>query len=130
MAKKETLTQTVWVKIPYTNEQKIEFADAMVQADSMINDKHDELKAIQDDYKEQIKVLEVAFHDAALKYKKGYDEVKKDCIPTYEGNIVRYADKDTGEIVEEREMTEAEQLRLSAKLIDAEEVIRQSHKEE
>ena len=43
---------------------------------------------------------------------------------------MKYVDKETGEILEERSMTQDEQLRLSDVRIDAEDIIRQARKEE
>jgi hypothetical protein len=46
------------------------------------------------------------------------------CRVTYDKNVAIFTDKETGEIVEKREMTEEEQLKLTSEWRDAEEVIR------
>jgi len=46
------------------------------------------------------------------------------CTVKYDGKIATFANKETGEIVEKRELTEEEQLRLASQWHDAEEVIR------
>ena len=120
----QQLTQTVWIKKPFTVEQKIELGKVMADADGEMNAKAEELKEIRDAFKDGIDELADKLHDAAKKLRQGYEEIRKECVATYEGTIVRFADKDTGEIVEEREMTEDEQMRLSGQMVDAEQVIR------
>lgn len=48
----------------------------------------------------------------------------------YEKGIVKFLDKETGEIIEERPMTQDEQLRLNSIATDAEKIIRQARQEE
>jgi hypothetical protein len=133
----QTLTQTIWIKKQYTDEQKLTLGNLMAEAVKMIIGKEAELEALKEEYKEagdKIKDTISGFHsdlrDAALKLRNGYEEVQRECVISYEGNIIKFADKDTGEIVEEREMTEAEQMRLSGNMVDAEDIIRQARKED
>ena len=108
----------------------------MAEAEGRLSVKADELEAEAAAFKETKKLLEgemssiqMELHDHAKKFRDGYEEVKMDCFVSYNGNEVTFTDKD-GVIVEQREMTEAEQLKLSGKLIDAEDVIRQARKED
>jgi hypothetical protein len=49
------------------------------------------------------------------------------CIVKYSGKIAIFTDKQTGEIIEKRELTEEEQLRLASQWKDAEEIIREDN---
>ena len=125
------MTHTVWVKKPLTADEKIELGSKMADADERLSAKSDELDAETDAFKDtrkrlegEMSVIQSELHDHAMKFRRGHEEIRKECVATYEGTIVRFADKDTGEIVEEREMTEDEQMRLSGQMVDAEQVIR------
>jgi hypothetical protein len=133
----EAMTHVVWVKKPLTPEQKIELGQKMADADERLSAKSDELEAITDTFKETRKQLEGEMsaiqdelHAHATSFRRGYEELRRECVATYEGTKVSFADKDTGEIVEEREMTEAEQMRLSGNMVDAEDIIRKAREEE
>lgn len=136
--KKQPLTQMVWVKKLFTDEQKIELGKQMADAEERLSAKSEELDAEADAFKETKKRLEgemsgiqTELHDHAKMFRQGYNEVQVDCFVTYyDDKMVRFTDKVTGEVVEEREMTEAEQLRLSGKMVDAEQVIREASKED
>lgn len=131
------LTEFIWIKKPFTPEQKIELGQKMADADERLSGKEAELDAAADAFKETKKQLEgemVAIqselHDRAREFRRGYEEVKTECTVKYEGNRKLSYDKDSGELVEDREMTEAEQLRLSGKMIDAEVVIQHADDED
>ena len=129
----QPLTQIIFVKKPFTDEQKIELGKQMADAEERLSAKSDELDAEADAFKETKKRLEgemsaiqMELHDHASMFRQGYESVQAECFVTYDGTIVKFTDKTTGEVVEEREMTEAEQLRLSGKMVDAENVIREA----
>lgn len=133
--KEQQLTQTIWVKKPYSPEQKIELGRQMADADERLAKKEGELDAETDAFKETRKQLEgemsaiqLELRNHARMFRQGYEEVKKDCLVKYDGTRAMFYDKDSGELVEDREMTEAEQLRLSGKAVDAEDVIREARK--
>jgi hypothetical protein len=48
----------------------------------------------------------------------------------YEDGVVKYIDRDTGELLETRPLSSEEQLNLSGTRIDAEQIIRQAREEE
>ena len=132
-AKAEPLTQSIFVKKLFTDEQKIELGKQMADAEERLFAKSEELDAEADAFKETKKRLEgemsaiqAELHDHAKMFRQGYESVQAECFVTYDGTIVKFTDKTTGEVVEEREMTEAEQLRLSGKMVDAENVIREA----
>jgi len=64
------------------------------------------------------------------KYHNGFEVKNVECKATYLDGEVTFTDALTGEIVEQRAMTEEEQLQLSEGRIDAEDIIRQASKEE
>lgn len=131
------LTQVIWVKRDFTDEEKIELGRQMADADERLSAKSDELDAEADAFKETRKRLEgemsaiqLELHDHAKMFRRGYEEIRKECTVKYDGNRAMFYDKDTGELVEDRELTEAEQMRLSGKAVDAEDVIREARKED
>ena len=133
----EAMTHSVWVKKALTDEQKIELGQKMADADERLSEKSDELADEAEAFKDTRKRLEgemtaiqSELHDHAKLFRQGYEEIRKECVATYEGTKVTFADKDTGEIVEEREMTEAEQMRLSGNMVDAEDIIRKAREED
>jgi hypothetical protein len=126
----DEMTLSTWIKIPYTDGEKIDLANQIVEAEASIIGTTEELKGIQDEYKDKIKGFQVELHECASKYRKGYEEVQKECFVKYDGDKAIFTDKETGEILEERELTEAEQMRLSGKIVDAEDVIRQASEED
>ena len=133
----QPLAQTIWVKVPFTDEQKITLGNLMAEAVKMIIGKEAELESLKEEFKEaadevkeSIGGFESDLRTAALKLRNGFEEVKKECVVRYEDNVAKYYDKDTGVLVDEHEMTEAEQMRLSGKMVDAETVIREANKED
>jgi hypothetical protein len=133
----QPLAQTIWVKVPFTDEQKITLGSLMAEAVKMIIGKEAELEVLKeqfkeaaDEIKESIGGFDSDLRTAALKLRNGFEEVKKECIVRYEDNVAKYYDKDTGVLVDEHEMTEAEQLRLSGRMVDADAVIRAESEED
>ena len=133
----QPLAQTIWVKVPFTDEQKITLGNLMAESVKMIIGKEAELESLKEEFKEaadevkeSIGGFESDLRTAALKLRNGFEEVKKECVVRYEDNVAKYYDKDNGILVEEHEMTEAEQMRLSGKMVDAEQIIRGASEED
>jgi hypothetical protein len=133
----QPLAQIVWVKVYFTDQQKMELGNLMAEAVKMIMGKEAELEELKEQYKEaadQIKEsiggYDSDLRAAAQKLRNGYEEIQKECVVKYENNMAKYYDKDTGAFIEEHEITEAEQLRLSGKLVDAETIIREASEED
>lgn len=63
-------------------------------------------------------------HNCAEKLRSGYEMRKRECDLRYESGLAKYFDRATGEMLEERPLTPTEQLKLSGKWVDAEQVIR------
>ena len=83
-----------------------------------------------EEIKAEIAEQEGIMNKCAEKLRSGYEMRSRQCNVTYDKNIVKYIDKETGEVLEERPMTEDEQLRLTGQRIDAEQIIRQAREEE
>lgn len=135
--KDEPITQIVSIKKLYSDEQKIELGKQMADAEERLSAKQEELDGEADAFKETKKRLEGEMamiqdelHNRARMFRQGYEEIPTECIVCYNGTRVSYTDKETGEIVEEREMTETEQLHLSGQMVDAEDIIREAREEE
>ncbi len=124
------ITETIWVKHTLTGDEIVALAQNMARAESSISEKADQLKSVTTTIKAEIATQEGILHNCAEKLRSGYEMRPRDCIVTYDKNIATYTDKETGEILESRPMTQDEQMRLSGKRIDAEQIIRESSKEE
>src|SRR4030042_535989 len=118
----QPLTEMKWVKVPLTDEEKIVLATSMADAEARITGKNIELEDEAEAFKTTKKQLEgeistfsMELHTHAENYRKGYTEVKKECFVTYDGNRIIFTEKGTGEIVEERDMTETEQIKMARK---------------
>lgn len=133
----QLITEFVWVKKEFTPEQKIELGEKMADADERLSGKEAELDSATEAFKDRRKTLESEMttisqelHEHARKFRQGYEEIHVECTVKYEGNRKLSYAKDTGALVEDREMTEAEQMRLSGNMVDAEAVIREARKED
>ncbi len=126
----EGFTETVWIRHVLTNDEVLELAQRMAMAESSINEKADQLKSVSTTIKAEIATQEGILHSSAEKLRSGYEMRPRDAVVTYDKGIVKYVDKDTGEIFEERPMTQEEQLRLNSKAPGAEEVPSQEKSEE
>ena len=126
----ENLTETIWTKHVFSGDEVLELGQKMARAESIISEKADQLKSVTTAIKAEIASHEAILHACAEKLRTGYEMRPKDVDISYEKGIVKYVDKETGEILEERPMTQDEQLRLSGKRIDAEDIIREASEEE
>jgi len=118
------LTKTLWQRHTLTEKERLQLGAQMAQAEAMIRGKQDELKSITDSLKADISAQVAIMHSCAEKLRSGFSELPKECDVAYAKGMVKYVDKDTGEILEERPMTEEEQLQLSEHREDAESAIR------
>lgn len=126
----DSLTETIWTKHTFTGEEVMDLGQKMARAEATISEKADQLKSVSTSIKAEIATHEGVLHTCAEKLRSGYEMRPKDVDLEYEKGIVKYVDKETGEIIEERPMTQEEQLRLSGKRIDAEDIIREASEEE
>jgi hypothetical protein len=63
-------------------------------------------------------------------YKAGSIPVNVECSVVYNGGMTKYYSTESGELVEEHQTSEEEQLMLTGNRTDAEKIIRQASKEE
>lgn len=117
----QSLTETIWVKHVLSNDEVVELAQRMARAESAINEKLDQLKSVSTAIKAEIVTQEGILHSCAEKLRSGYEMRPREAGVDYAKGIVKYVDKETGEILEERPMTQEEQLRLSGVKIGNEE---------
>ncbi len=124
----ENLTETIYIKHIFAGEEVMELARKMAGAEATISRKMEELKSVSTTIKADIAIQEGILHSSAEKLRSGYEMRPKEADVKYEKGVIKYVDKDTGEILEERPMTQDEQLRLSGTRTDAEQIIRESSK--
>jgi uncharacterized FlaG/YvyC family protein len=121
---KEVISHVIEVKRKYTDKELLEFGRKFADSMGTIFDKQAELKEFSTDIKATIQALEQVINNCAEQIKKGYEMTSVDCFVSYNEKIATFTNKITGEIIETREMTEEEQLRLSGKWVDADQLIR------
>jgi hypothetical protein len=124
------ILETLWLKHTLTADENLALAQSMARAEAVINEKADELKSVSTTIKAEIATQEGILHSCAEKLRSGYEMRQRQCRVTYDKGIIKYVDKDTGEILEERPMTQDEQLRLTGNRVDAETIIRQASEED
>jgi hypothetical protein len=125
-----SLTQTIYVKYTFTDKESLDLSRKMARAEAAINEKMDELKSVSTTIKADIAVQEGILHSCAEKLRSGYEMRPREAELKYEKGVVKFIDKETGEVLEERPMTQDEQLGLTSKRTDAETIIRQARQEE
>lgn len=128
----ELLTDTIWDKYEFTDEENTELAQQMARAEAVISEKSDDLRAVTAAIKAEITTQEGILHSCAEKLRSGYEMRQKvvDLRYDYGNGVVQYIDKESGEILKERPMTKDEQLRLTEQTTDAEDIVRQASQEE
>jgi hypothetical protein len=124
MAKEDLLTETRHIKRVFTSEERDEFLRQMFRLRDDVGEREDELEAFKTTKKAEIAVLEAEVGVIENNLRNGYEQVPVQCIVKYENNKAIYIQKSTGEFVEERPMTEREQLNLAGGFTDAEQIIR------
>lgn len=126
----DPMMQILQVKRPYEDKEMIEYSHNIADALGVITEKELELKEFASEIKSAIAEQDDIVTACAVKIRMGYEMIPVECVVTYDKNIVTFVSKETGEIVEQREITEEEQMRLTSKWVDAEQVIRESSEEE
>jgi hypothetical protein len=76
--------------------------------------------------KESIELQSDIINMSLAHYKLGYVPENVECSVVYDKGMATYYDCKNGEKVDERPIDEKEQLQLSNRLIDAEDIIRES----
>lgn len=127
---KDPLTQTIDVKRDYTDKEIAEFGRIMAESYGVIARKQEELKEFSTVIKAAIEEEQNTIGANAVKIREGYERVPVVCSVVYENGQATFTNKQTGEIVLQRPITEEEQLRMSTGWKDAEEVIREDSEKE
>jgi hypothetical protein len=124
MAVSENLTQRIEIKKPLTADEKDNLLKKISDARSIIETETDELKIHRESVKDTCDAQDDIITNCVEVYRKGYNSKLAECSVKYKDNEATFTDMATGEIVDQRPMTEAEQLRLTSNFIDAEKIIR------
>jgi CHASE3 domain sensor protein len=130
--KEVPISRNVEIKTPLTLDKKDELLRKISDAYKVIAEKDSEIESHKDfikDLKEQIDAEVSKVKLVIAVYDKGFESRMVECVAEYKDGRAKFTDVHTGEIVEDREMTEAEQLQLSNGWIDAENIIRADNEE-
>jgi hypothetical protein len=126
---KAPMTTNIQAKRPISDTEKNELLAKIVESDAIITDLVLELKEYTTKKKDSIEQERMNISRCCQLARDGFENVTYECTVDYANNITKFTDIHTGEIVEEHPTTEEEQLRLSGKVIDAEDIIREDSKE-
>ena len=109
--------ETIYLRHPFTQEEKLKLGEDMAKAAAMMKEKQDELKASQSNYKATIDLEAAKVNLCATKIQNGYEERHYLCNVSYDHkkHEINYIDHETGEIMQTRPMTKDEQLKLESK---------------
>jgi len=129
MVKAESITTNIQVKRSINTKEKGELLAKIVESDAIITNLIAELKEYTFAKKESIETEREIISRCCQLARDGFENVTHECTVDYANNISKFTDIHTGEIVEEHSTTDEEQLHLSTKWKDAEEIIREDTKE-
>jgi len=120
------ITENHFVKHEFTEKELLELSMKMARAEQTIREKEDEMKSFTTTKKAEIAEQDGIIHTCAEQIRSGYRMVMKECSLRYiESNgTVEVVDIESGEVIETRPITKDEQLRLTGKVVDAEDIIR------
>ncbi len=127
------MTHNLEIRHTYTPEEITARAKQLSEEFAIVDAKISELEALKarfkndkDELDDQIGSQQVLIRELIECLAQGFEVTTKECSVKYEnGETISY-DKDTGEELERRPMTEGEQTRLTEHRIDAEDLIRQA----
>jgi hypothetical protein len=122
---KESITTNIQVKRPISSKEKNELLTKIVESDAIITDLVIELKEYTTAKKESIEQERMTISRCCQLARDGFENVTHECTVDYSDGMTKFTDIHTGEMVEEHKTTEEEQLRLSGKWVDANEIIKQ-----
>ena len=119
-----TITEKIQIKKPLNEGQKDELLKQICFDYEEIDRLKADLKEYTEDIKGQIEEKQDDVRMALGSYKQGGVFENIDCFVKYENSKTQYISVLTGEVVEEHETTEGEQLKITEHRIDAEDIIR------
>lgn len=124
----EKITKVIQVKKPLSPETKDDLLKDMVIAKKEVEELEldlADLKEKEKEKKEQISAQQSNILSLIGQYQVGYTMENVECSVSYEGNVVKFTDIKTGEIVDKHELSDEEQLQLSENRTDMEDIIRE-----
>ena len=129
---KNGLTETIPIKHIFVDKELIALSRKAARAHSVINEKQDAFKSMATTMKADIAEQEAIINSCSEKINSGYEMIQKECNLKYENGTAKYTDIETGEVLEERPMTQSEQMHLAGTGTwkDAEQVIRADNEKE
>lgn len=109
------LTENKYVKHTFTDAEIMSLSRKMANAIKVISEKEDMLASFRDTIRAEITEQQGIINKCSEGIRSGYEMVQKECHLRYivEKSEVVFLDKETGEILDKRPMTEDEQLKLS-----------------
>ena len=126
---KAPMTTNIQAKRPISDKEKNELLAKIVESDKIVTDLIIELKDYTAAKKESIEQERLNISRCCQLARDGFENVTHECTVDYSEGMTKFTDIHSGEIVEEHKTTEEEQLRLSDKVVDAEDIIREDSKE-
>jgi hypothetical protein len=137
MKAEKELTERIQIHKPLSEEQKAQLFLQIIEARSVIHSIQDDLDQRVEELKDFKKEAEARMSEqdaiidsACQNYRQGYLPENVDCVVKYNGNIATFYDVKTGEKVDERPLSDEEQLRLARNRVDAEDIIKEFSKDE
>ena len=126
---KAPMSTNIQVKRPISSKEKNELLTKIVESDAIITDLVIELKEYTTAKKESIEQERMNISRCCQLARDGFENVTHECTVKYVDGMTQFTDIHSGEMVEEHKTTDEEQLHLTDKWVDAEEIIRQDEKE-
>jgi hypothetical protein len=126
------MTKLIEVKVKLNAQKKDEILKTISDADAEAERLEVALKQYQKEQKDLIGEQDAIRRQALEVYRKGFTVKEVKCTVVYDKNIATFYDVESGEKVDERPMTYAEQLSLTTPktIQDADEFIRRASKAE
>jgi hypothetical protein len=126
---KAPMTTNIQAKRPISDKEKRELLAKIVESDKIVTDLIIELKDYTTAKKESIEQERLNISRCCQLARDGFENVTHECTVDYSDGMTKFTDIHSGEMVEEHKTTEEEQLRLSGKWQDAEDIIRDDEKD-
>lgn len=124
----DKISKNLEIKTPLSNGQKDKLLSQISEAKFIIEAEEESLRQHKEEAKGKMQEQEDIISSCIATYRRGYESKMVECYATYDKDEVTFTNVQTGEIEEQRPITEAEQLQLSEHRIDAEQLIRADSK--
>lgn len=129
---KGEITEVLQIKYKLSEKELADYALEIGKTSKKIADTTFKLEELSTPIKEEIKGLKGELSVLIEKVSSEFGSRPVDCVVKYNEGIAKYYDRATGDLVQERPMTDTEQMRLSGNRVitDAEQIIRRASEEE